>query len=104
MDKIFKEHEHLDVCFQTSDGVYFYTEDTAKNHAKKLDNKKVKKLEREEEKQSEKETFADIIAKAPEMDLDTVNKYLDAENALEKPRKSVLEALKKRIIELENPA
>ena len=44
----------------------------------------------------------EIIAKSVEMDLETVQKYLKAENELEAPRKTVLEALTARISELEN--
>ena len=53
--------------------------------------------------EANKESFADIIAKAPEMDLETLVQYIDAENLLPKPRKSVVEALAARLDELENP-
>ena len=101
MDNLFKDKPELQEYFETSDGTKFYTENMAKNHARDLEDKKVTHVTRPEE-ESAKETAADIIAKAPEMDLDTANEYLDAETSLAKPRKSVVEALENRINELEN--
>ncbi|KMQ70237.1 hypothetical protein [Chryseobacterium koreense] len=100
MDNIFKEKPTLQEYFATSDGTKFYTESMAKNHSKTLEDKTVTHVVRPAE-ESAKETAADIIAKAPEMDLETANDYLDSETSLEKPRKSVVQALEKRIEELE---
>lgn len=46
MDKVFKENPELKSVFKTADGKFFFTEDTAKMHAKSLDEKRVEKLER----------------------------------------------------------
>jgi hypothetical protein len=42
---IFEQHPNLTDAYQTSDGQFFYNENTAKMHAKTLDNKLVKHLE-----------------------------------------------------------
>ncbi len=107
MNSLFKQYPNLQVYFETSDGTQFYKEETAKTHAKSLQDKEVKTVKRssvkEEVKNEEvKETAKEIIAKSVEMDLETVQKYLKAENELEAPRKTVLEALTARISELEN--
>ena len=105
----FKDNPELQEYFETSDGTAFYKEDLAKNHARNLEDKSVKPVFRKEGKtakgndEGQKETFADIIAKAPEMDLETLVQYIDAENLLPKPRKSVVDALAARLDELENP-
>lgn len=49
MNKVFKNHPHLKQYHETSDGVKFHTEDTARAHAKSLKDKKVKKVERSDE-------------------------------------------------------
>lgn len=100
MDNFFKDKPELQEYFETSDGTKFYTENLAKNHARDLEDKKVTHVERPAEEA--KESAADIIAKAAEMDKETADEYLDAETSLEKPRKSVVAALEKRINELEN--
>jgi hypothetical protein len=46
MDKIFNDKPSLQECFKTADGQYFYAENTAKLHAKSLDDKTVEHLER----------------------------------------------------------
>lgn len=47
METVFKDNPSLDVVYKTEDGKFFYTEDTARNYAKNLENKKVTKLVRE---------------------------------------------------------
>lgn len=104
MDEIFKNNPDLHEYYETSDGQKFYTENLARNHARSLDKNEVQHVTRNggEEQEVKPLKAADIIAQAPEMDLDTACDYLDAELALEKPRKTVVEALKNRITEIEN--
>ena len=84
------------VLFLTSDGTEFFKEETANEHARKLKDRTVKTVQRPEE--SKLSTKAgDIIAMAPEMTLESAQDYLNAENSLEKPRVTVIEALEKRI-------
>lgn len=47
---IFEQNKSLDVAYKTSDGVFFYTENNAQNHAKTLKNKKVTKVVRSQKK------------------------------------------------------
>jgi hypothetical protein len=101
MDNTFENNPNLKEYFQTSDGEKFYTKNMAENHARDLKDRSVTTVSRPADKEV-KETAADIIAKAPEMDLETAEEYLETENALEKPRKTVVEALEARISELEN--
>lgn len=103
MSNVFERYPNLEKYFQTSDGEKFFTESPAYNHAKTLDNKKVETVERKAAEEKPK-TAAEIIAMVPDMDFETAEATLDAENSAEKPRKSVVEALEKRIAELENPA
>ncbi len=44
-DVIFESNPTLDLVYKTSDGQYFYTENSAQNHAKNLKENKVEKLE-----------------------------------------------------------
>lgn len=44
MEQIFKDNPRLDEVYQTSDGKFFYLENDARNHASKLENKRVEKL------------------------------------------------------------
>lgn len=44
MEQIFKDNPSLDEVYQTSDGKFFYLENDARNHASKLENKRVEKL------------------------------------------------------------
>lgn len=44
MEQIFKDNPSLDEVYQTSDGKFFYLENDARNHASKLENKRVVKL------------------------------------------------------------
>lgn len=44
MEQIFKDNPKLDEVYQTSDGKFFYLENDARNHASKLENKRVEKL------------------------------------------------------------
>lgn len=55
MEQIFKDNPSLDEVYQTSDGKFFYLENDARNHASKLENKRVEKLIRplKEEKTAE---------------------------------------------------
>ena len=43
---IFTQNPNLKEVFKTSDGEYFYNENSAKNHAKTLDDKSVEHLEK----------------------------------------------------------
>ena len=49
---IFTQNPNLQEVFKTSDGEYFYTENSAKNHAKTLDDKSVEHLEKPKESQT----------------------------------------------------
>ncbi|MCC2590357.1 hypothetical protein [Chryseobacterium sp. MFBS3-17] len=109
MDSLFKEKPELMEYFQTSDKQNFYNENLARNHARSLKDQTVERVVRPAAEVAEAEgttelktAAADIIALTESMDLDTANKYLDAEISLAKPRKSVVEALENRINELEN--
>ena len=103
MSNTFKLYPTLMVLFLTSDGTEFFKEETANEHARKLKDKSVETVHRPEE--SNLSTKADEILKlVPDMELDEVNEYLAAENALKKPRQSVLDALTAKVAELENPA
>lgn len=98
----FKDHPNVNEYFETSDGHKFYTENLAKNHAfstKTLADKSITHVSRPAESEV-KETATDIVAKAAEMDIETAQDYLDNENAADKPRKTVVDALTKRIDEL----
>lgn len=96
----FKNNPDLQELFVTSDGTEFYKEDTAKNHARTLEDKSVNSVSRPEEKEVQL-TAAEIIASIPEMDMDQATFSLTAEQLLAKPRKSVVEALTAHLAELE---
>ena len=49
---IFTHNPNLKEVLKTSDGEYFYTENSAKNHAKTLDDKSVEHLEKPKESQT----------------------------------------------------
>ena len=49
---IFTQNPNLQEVFKTSDGEYFYTENSAKNHAKTLEDKSVEHLEKPKESQT----------------------------------------------------
>jgi len=49
---IFTQNPNLQEVFKTSDGKYFYTENSAKNHAKTLEDKSVEHLEKPKESQT----------------------------------------------------
>ena len=96
----FKNNPDLKEYFETSDGQKFYKEDLAKNHARSLDDKGVTHVFRDQTIEADRETAKEILAKVPEMDLETAQDYLDTE-ITDSPRKSVVAALEKRIAELE---
>lgn len=102
-NEIFTDKPDLQEYFETSDGTQFYKEDLARNHGRTLEDKTVKNVSRNDvsETESAKETAKEILAKLPEMDLETAEEYLEAENSDEFPRKTVVAALTKRIAELE---
>lgn len=103
MSDVFDRYPNMKSYFQTSDGEQFFTEDSARNYAKSLENPKVTEVERPAE--NKKATKAeDILKLIPDMDLESANEYLTAENALKSPRKSVVEALSAKVAELEKPA
>lgn len=100
MDNTFENNPNLKEYFQTSDGEKFYTKNMAENHARDLKDRSVTMVGRPAEQEA-RESAKDIIAKVPEMDLETAQEYLDAE--IEgSPRKTVTDALIARISELEN--
>lgn len=103
MSDLFKQYPNMSEYYETSDGTPFFKIETANTHARTLENKKVKTIVRPEEKDDEikTETAKEIIAKIPEMDLETAQDYLAAEESLEAPRKTVVDALEKRIAELQ---
>ena len=49
---IFTQNPNLQEVFKTSDGEYFYNENSAKNHAKTLEDKSVEHLEKPKESQT----------------------------------------------------
>ena len=105
---IFKQYPNMSEYYETSDGQKFFKEDPAKVHARSLKDSKVKIVSRSEQTEdtedTKTETVKDILARLVEMDLETVQRYLDSENEKETPRKTVTDALEKRITELQNPA
>lgn len=52
-EKVFKAHSNLKLYFETSDGVKFFTKNTAENHAKTLENRFVKEVKRTSFKKSD---------------------------------------------------
>lgn len=103
MSDLFKLYPNMSEYYETSDGTPFFKIETANTHARTLENKKVKTVYRSEEYDDETkpETAKEIIAKLPDMDLETAQDYLTAEESLETPRKTVVEAIEKRISELQ---
>lgn len=102
MSDVFDRYPNMKSYFETSDGEKFFTEDSARNYAKSLENTKVTEVERPIENGETILTAKEIIAKASSLDLDLVREFLDAENKSETPRKTVITALEKRISELES--
>ena len=104
MSDLFKIYPNMSEYYETSDGTPFFKIETANTHARTLENKKVKTVYRPDENDEDLpkiETAKEIIAKLPEMDLETAQDYLTAEESLETPRKTVVEAIEKRISELQ---
>lgn len=108
MSELFKQYPNLSEYFETSDGEKFFKEDPAKVHGRTLKDKSVKTVSRpvenEESEELKPDTVKQILATLANMDLETVQKFLTAENEKETPRKTVTDALEKRITELEKPA
>lgn len=108
MSQLFKQYPNMTEYYETSDGQKFFKEEPAKTHARTLKDKKVTTVPKPEESEdnegSKQETAKEIIAKLPEMDLAIAQDYLAAEESLEAPRKTVTDALQKRIAELQKPA
>lgn len=102
-ENLFKQYPNLEEYFETSDGQKFFKETAAKTHARTLEDKKVTAVNRADFEQKPK-SANEILALVSEMDLETAQSYLEAENELKKPRQSVVGALEERIKELENPA
>lgn len=107
MSDLFKQYPNMSQYFTTSDGTPFFKEETARTHARTLKNNKVETVDRPDEQEEIEETkpenAKEIISKSLEMDLETAQEYLTAEESLELPRSTVVTALKKRIAELETP-
>ena len=103
MSDLFKQYPFMSEYYETSDGTPFFKIETANTYARTLKDKKVKTIYRPEESNEEikTETAKEIIAKTAEMDLETAQDYLAAEESLESPRKTVVDALEKRITELQ---
>lgn len=105
MKSLFEQYPNMSEYFETSDGEKFFKEEPAKSHGKTLKDKTVKTVLRPEEKEDQKpESAKEIIAKSVEMDLEDAKEHLAIEEVSEAPRKTVVDALQKRISELENPA
>ncbi len=114
--QIFKNNKRLDVLYQTSDGICFYTKDSATQHARSLNSKTVVKHSRERYKETapadstqentpfELEANVKDIAKwvKVQTDVDVLTKALEDEQARTDidPRKGVIEALEAKIQEL----
>ncbi|ROH98406.1 hypothetical protein EGI16_21465 [Chryseobacterium sp. G0240] len=104
MSDLFKQYPDLSHYYETSDGTPFYKEETAQTYAKTLNDKRIKAVYREDiidEEGPKTETAKEIIAKLPDMDLETAQDYLTAEESLETPRTTVVAAIQKRIAELQ---
>lgn len=105
MSDVFKDNPNMKSYFQTSDGTKFYDENSAKNHGKTLQDQSVEEVKRSAKIEDSKATKADDILKlVPDMNLETANEYLTAENALKSPRKTVVDALIAKVAELDKPA
>ncbi|MDB0602635.1 hypothetical protein PL373_16155 [Tenacibaculum maritimum] len=94
---IFEQNQDLDVVYETSDGVNFYTEHNAETHAKaKLKNKKVTKRTRSE--------YLDSKAKEVAKRITAINKLTTVEEieaAIEGEKSTkVTNAANKKIEEL----
>lgn len=108
MSDLFKQYPEMSEYYQTSDGTPFFKEETANTHARTLKDKRVKTVYRPDEPENENdedlpktETAKEIIAKLAEMNLESAQDYLAAEESLEAPRKTVVDAIQKRIAELQ---
>lgn len=66
MDTIFNDNPNLDVAYKTADGKYFYTENSAQNHALTLKNKEVKKVVRTEEATETEEVKNEVATETEE--------------------------------------
>ena len=108
MNNIFDRYPNMNSFFQTSDGTAFFEKSFANLHAKGLDDKKVVEVFKEKTLETDfevtKETAQVILAKLPEMDLETAENYLNEENSFEMPRKTVVAGLEKKITELKSAA
>lgn len=106
MSDLFKQYPEMSEYYQTSDGTPFFKEETANTHARTLKDKRVKTVYRPDENENDEdlpktETAKEIIEKLKEMDLETAQDYLHAEESLEVPRTTVVAAIQKRIAELQ---
>lgn len=103
-NNVFKQHPRLESYHETSDGIKFFTESNAKNHAKSLKDKKVKVVERSEENDAPKkdtEPKASNPMQAAKLRVDEINalqRVEEIEKALEgETAKSVKKAAADRI-------
>jgi len=104
---VFKQFPKENKVFVTADGQAFLNEVHAKNHAKKNRTGKELKLEtflREDENKSGSDapkTAEELIATINSAtELEVVKGILDAENAVKKPRTTVVKAAEAKIEEL----
>lgn len=113
-DKVFETHKKLGKYFKTSDGVPFFHESDAKNHAKGLKDKAIKEVtnpnlievvEDEDGGADDNKNLSvdDIKAQLPEVsDVAALELMLDTENKGKK-RKTAIEAIEARITEVKEP-
>ncbi|PWN62306.1 hypothetical protein C1638_017590 [Chryseobacterium oncorhynchi] len=87
--------------YETSDGTPFFKPETAATYARTLKDQRVKTVYKSDDDEQKAETAKEIISKTAEMDLETAQDYLAAEESLELPRTTVVNALQKRIAELQ---
>lgn len=106
MSDLFKQYPFMSEYYETSDGTPFFKIETANTYARTLKDKRVKTVSRPDENENDEdlpktETAKEIIAKLSEMDMETAQDYLTAEESLETPRTTVVAAIQKRIAELQ---
>lgn len=106
MDRVFKENPELKVCYKTSDGECFYTENDAKNYAKSLKDKKVQTVNRGVTSESETGTDENVDS-TPKMNHREAIQAIQAAESLEEleqfkdyHQKTVIEALEKKTAKL----
>ena len=95
---IFEQYPNLEEYFETCDGQKFFKEAAAKTHARTLEDKEVKKVLKKDFKVVSKPKTFDI----KKAGLEELKALLEKEKSEKKPNAKEIEALEKRITELEN--